>query len=130
MYRNIPSHVSKEILVLQCGLSYCDSGDINTTINRLKEQKSKVSVISLLGQVFLSESISKASGGILLYWSYLFYCLGNYDVVLNDAHFVRLIMQYVQPPPVLLSDQKSFGYLVQMGFPSVNYNGTEYICLW
>lgn len=56
--------------------------------------------------------------------------LGNFDVVLNDDHFMRLIMQYVQPPAVLVGDQKSLGYLVQMGFPSVDFNSEDYICLW
>lgn len=50
--------------MIQCGLSSCDAGDINGTIAHLKEQKAKVSVISFLGQVFLSESISKSTGGI------------------------------------------------------------------
>lgn len=39
-------------------------------------------------------------------------------------------MQYVQPPPVLVGDQKSLGYLVQMGFPSVDFKDEDYICLW
>ena len=63
--RNIQSHVSKEILVLQCGLSSCDPGDIRETCTRLKEQKVKVSFISLLGQVYFSESITKFTGGKL-----------------------------------------------------------------
>ena len=58
------------------------------------------------------------------------FILGNFDVVLNDDHFMRLIMQYVQPPAVLVGDQKSLGYLVQMGFPSVDFNSDDYICLW
>jgi hypothetical protein len=50
--------------------------------------------------------------------------------VVNEDHFTRLIMQYVQPPPVLAGDQKSLGYLVQMGFPSVDFKVEEYFCLW
>lgn len=61
--RNIPSHVSKEILLIQCGLSSCDSGDIKETVNRLRDQKLKVSVISFLGQIYLSEWITKSTGG-------------------------------------------------------------------
>lgn len=56
--------------------------------------------------------------------------IGNYDVVINEDHFFRLIMNYVQPPPVLVGDQKSLGYLVQMGFPSVDFRSDQYICLW
>lgn len=114
-------------------MSSCDSGDVKDTINRLKEQKSKVSGISFLGQVYLSECISKSTGGIIvigLYRGVIFFILGNYDVVLNDDHFIRLIMQYVQPPPVLVGDQKSLGYLVQMGFPSVDFTTENFICLW
>ena len=65
-FRNIPSHISKEILLIQCGLSSCDSGDIKDSVDRLREQKTKVSAISFLGQIYLSEWITKSTGGILL----------------------------------------------------------------
>lgn len=113
----MPSHVSKEILVLQCGLSSCDAGDISDTIETLKSLKIKTSVISLLGQVFFAENIAKSTGG-------------TYDVVINEDHFQRLIMQNVQPPPMLLGEQKSLGYLVQMGFPVLESSTEEFLCLW
>ena len=53
------------MLAIQFGLSSCDSGDVKESINKLKEQKCKVSFISFLGQVFVTESIAKSTGGIL-----------------------------------------------------------------
>ena len=116
-FRNSPGHISKEVLFIQSGLSSCDSENIQPTILRFKEQRVKVSFISLLGQVYYSEMISKTTGG-------------NYDVVLNEDHFFRLIMKYIQPPPMLVGDLKSLGYLVQMGFPRVNSCESEYLCIW
>ncbi len=113
----MPSHVSKEVLILQLGLSTCDAGDIRETCEQLKVNKVKASVISLLGQVYFSENIARISGG-------------TYEVVLNDDHFARLIMQHVQPPSMLLGEQKSFGYLVQMGFPRSDPVESEFLCLW
>ena len=113
----MPSHVSKEVLILQLGLSTCDAGDIRESCEQLKVHKVKASVISLLGQVYFSENIARITGG-------------SYDVVLNDDHFTHLIMQHVQPPSMLLGEQKSLGYLVQMGFPRIEAIESEFLCLW
>ena len=50
-------------MLIQFGLSSSDSGDIKETVNRLKDHKLKVSVISFLGQIYLSEWITKSTGG-------------------------------------------------------------------
>jgi transcription initiation factor TFIIH subunit 2 len=76
----------------------------------------KVSFISFLGQIFYSENIAKVTGGL-------------YDVVLNEDHFVRLLMSHVHPPPMLAGDQKSLGYLIHMGFPAAQTGHGEYMCL-
>jgi transcription initiation factor TFIIH subunit 2 len=113
----MPSHVSKEVLILQLGLSTCDAGDITETCEQLKAQKIKTSVISLLGQVYFSENIARITGG-------------SYEVVLNDDNFARLIMQHVLPPSMLIGEQKTLGYLVQMGFPRLEPIECEFLCLW
>jgi len=129
-FSNIPSHISKEILIIQLGLSSCDSGNMQDTIHKLQDQRIKVSVISFLGQVYLTQNIAKSTGGTFIIYYLYFSFIGICDVVLNEDHFIRLIMHYVQPSPIPTSDQKSLGYLVQMGFPIVEFNQSEFLCLW
>mgnify|MGYP000269956784 CR=1 FL=1 len=50
-------------------------------------------------------------------------------MAVNEDYFTRMIMNHVQPPPVLVADQKSLGYLITMGFPVVKFDAESYICL-
>lgn len=85
--KNMPSHTSREVLVLFGSLTTCDPGDIQQTIKSLKENNIRVSIIGLAAEVRICREIAKRTGG-------------SYNVLLDDHHLKELILNLVQPPAV------------------------------
>nr|CAG4640851.1 EOG090X05VA [Eulimnadia texana] len=99
--KNMPTHTSREVLVLFGSLSTCDPGDINSTVKSLKANNVRVSVIGLSAEVRVCSYVSKETGG-------------EYGVLLDDYHLQQLIMNHVEPPTAGKAVESS---LVKMGFP-------------
>ncbi|XP_059478483.1 general transcription factor IIH subunit 2 [Neocloeon triangulifer] len=97
----LPSHASREILVILGSLTTCDPGDINQTINELKENVIQCSLISLAGEVHICRTMAKITGG-------------QFGVVLDDSHFKDLLLLHVEPPPAAAKLEPA---LIKMGFP-------------
>lgn len=85
--KNMPSHTSREVLVLFGSLTTCDPGDIQQTIRSLKENNIRVSIIGLAAEVRICREIAKKTGG-------------SYNVLLDDHHLKELLLNQVQPPAV------------------------------
>ncbi|KAL1137790.1 hypothetical protein AAG570_009486 [Ranatra chinensis] len=100
--KNMPSHASREILVLMGNLTTCDPGDINITIQKLKTCGVRVSVIGVGAEVRLCAVLCKTTGG-------------TYSVILDDVHYKHLLHQQVLPPPAATTG--SDNALIKMGFP-------------
>ncbi|KAJ3415115.1 hypothetical protein HDV05_005523 [Chytridiales sp. JEL 0842] len=99
---HIPSHGSREILIVFGSLSTCDPGDIFETIEKLKAEKIKVSIVSIASEMHICKTICSETGG-------------NYAVVLNDVHFKELMTQNIAPQPL---ESKTAGTsMIEMGFP-------------
>jgi len=94
--KNMPTHSSREVLVLFGSLTTCDPGDIQKTIKSLKENNIRVSIIGLAAEVRICREIAKRTGG-------------TYNVLLDDHHLKELILNQVQPPAV--AGNRFFGIL-------------------
>ncbi|KAI0215659.1 General transcription factor IIH subunit 2 [Lamellibrachia satsuma] len=84
--RHVPSHTSREILVLYGSLTTCDPGNILDTIKTLKESNIRCSVIGLAAEVRICRKLCHETEG-------------SYHVILDEKHFVDLLKQHVSPPP-------------------------------
>lgn len=84
--KNMPSHTSREILVLFGSLTTCDPTDIGYTIKALKDNNVRVSVIGLAAEVWVCRKLAKETGG-------------DYNVLLDDHHLKELMLNLVEPPP-------------------------------
>ena len=82
----MPSHTSREILVLFGSLTTCDPTDIGHTIKALKEHNVRVSIVGLAAEVWVCRRIAKETGG-------------EYNVLLDDHHLKELMLNLVEPPP-------------------------------
>ncbi|KAJ3321856.1 hypothetical protein HDV06_003858 [Boothiomyces sp. JEL0866] len=96
----VPNHVSREILVLYGALNTCDPGDLNQTIDKLKTDSIRVSIINLSAQMHICEMICKSTGG-------------TFTVVQNQGHYRDLLFNTIPPPPLITKSQ-----MIQMGFPN------------
>ncbi|KAF4519067.1 hypothetical protein B566_EDAN001657 [Ephemera danica] len=99
--RMLPTHASREVLIIMGSLTTCDPGDITATIKSLKENVIRCSVVALAGEVHVYRELAKETGG----------CFG---VVLDDAHFRDQLLQHVEPPPAAAKLEPA---LIKMGFP-------------
>uniref|UniRef100_A0A1B6EDD1 General transcription factor IIH subunit n=1 Tax=Clastoptera arizonana TaxID=38151 RepID=A0A1B6EDD1_9HEMI len=99
----LPTHASREVLVILGSLTTCDPGDINQTIVSLKNCGIRVSVIGLAAEVRICNALCKETGGV-------------YNVVLDDRHFRDLLFQQVEPPPATAANSQEAS-LIKMGFP-------------
>jgi len=100
--KGLPGHTSREILALMGSLSTCDPIDINTTVEELKKEKIRCSVISLSAEVHVYRMLTQQTNGV-------------FGSVLDDSHFRDLLTEHVDPPAAASNLECS---LIKMGFPS------------
>jgi transcription initiation factor TFIIH subunit 2 len=112
--KHIPSHASREVLVVMGSLTSCDPGNIFTTIEELSKQSIRVNIIGLAAEVRLCKLITQKTQGV-------------YSVIMNESHFRDLMIQHCRPPPAKAHTEAS---LIKMGFPTHLLNGPLTPCLW
>jgi len=100
--RNMPSHASREVLVVMGSLTTCDPGDIQHSITQAKELNIRCNVISLSAEVRIYRELAVQTGG-------------KHAVILDDMHLKDLLAQHLDPPP---SAEQVESSLIRMGFPS------------
>lgn len=99
--RFMPTHTSREILLIFGSLTTCDPGDINETMDNLVSHNIRCSIIGLAAELNVCRKITSATNG-------------TYNVVIDDSHFRELLYDQVSPPPATSSTESS---LIRMGFP-------------
>nr|CAG4645519.1 EOG090X05VA [Lynceus sp. MCZ IZ 141354] len=107
--KHMPPHTSREVLFLFGSLTTCDPGDISVTVESLKKENIRVSVIGLSAEVRICRHISKETKG-------------EYGVLLDEHHLRELVLGLVEPPVAASAAESS---LVRMGFPGGNSEDLE-----
>ncbi|PLW49183.1 hypothetical protein PCASD_03032 [Puccinia coronata f. sp. avenae] len=111
---HLPTHGSREVLVIFGSLTTCDPDDINKTLENLEKDRMRVSMVGLAAEVKICKEICKRTQG-------------QYGVILNEHHFKELLFEAISPPPIAKSNSngnstsggKAQGAsLIQMGFPN------------
>lgn len=97
----LPSHASKEILIILGALTTCDPGDINETIQSMKTDSIRCSVIGLAAELYICKRMATKTGG-------------EHGVVLDDKHYKEQLNAHIDPPPAATRLDAA---LVKMGFP-------------
>ncbi|XP_014224932.1 general transcription factor IIH subunit 2 [Trichogramma pretiosum] len=97
----LPAHASREILVIMGSLTTCDPGDIGETIQTLKADGIRCSVIGLAAELNVCKILAVNTGG-------------EHGVVLDDKHFKEKLTAHIDPPPAATRLDAA---LVKMGFP-------------
>lgn len=143
----LPSHASKEILLIIGSLTTCDPGDIHETIQvclvelyslhiKIWEMRCFFLQFYPLLQSMKSEGIRCSVIGVA---AELNICklmavktLGEHGVVLDDKHFKEKLAVHIDPPPAAMRLDAA---LVKMGFPhhSMITSTTETsiaVCMW
>ncbi|KAJ3364720.1 hypothetical protein GGF31_008931 [Allomyces arbusculus] len=102
---HVPSHGTREVLVVFSSLTTCDPGNILDTLDALVKDSVRVSVISLAAEVHICKKIAQSTHG-------------TFTVALNEPHLKELILENVPPPPIAQrSMARKASNLMRMGFP-------------
>ncbi|KAK9723377.1 hypothetical protein K7432_001986 [Basidiobolus ranarum] len=100
---HVPSHGSREILVIFGSLTTCDPGNIHETIQLLKNEEIRCSMVQLSAEVQVFKTLCKETGG-------------KFSVAMNDMHYRDIMFETIPPPPTTTANSSS--NLVKMGFPT------------
>lgn len=140
----LPSHASKEILIIIGALTTCDPGDINETIRvctyymyiiimifilklfvlprlfqNMKLDSIRCSVIGLAAELYICKRMANITGG-------------EHGVALDDKHYKEQLNAHIDPPPAATRLDAA---LVKMGFPhhalhSSASDTSMTVCMW
>jgi transcription initiation factor TFIIH subunit 2 len=97
----IPTHASREILMILGSLTTCDPSDINETIQKLKKENVRCSVLSLSAETRIMKHLTIETQGI-------------YSAILDETHFKDQLFQHIEPLQSTANQECS---LIKMGFP-------------
>ncbi|KAL1718875.1 Ssl1-like-domain-containing protein, partial [Schizophyllum commune] len=82
---HLPTHSSREILLIFGSLTTCDPGDIHDTLDTCVRQKIRVSVVALAAEMKICREFCDKTGG-------------QFGVALNEGHFRDILFELVPPP--------------------------------
>ncbi|XP_022090466.1 general transcription factor IIH subunit 2-like [Acanthaster planci] len=99
--RHMPSHASREILVVMGSLVTCDPGNIHLTIKALKDLNIRCSVIGLAAEIRICRKLCTLTQG-------------TYGIPLDETHFRDLLKEHTNPPPATANTEPA---PIRMGFP-------------
>lgn len=132
----VPSHGSKEVLLIFGSLTTCDPGDIHETVDLLKKEMVRVNIVGLAAEVQICRVLCETTKGkkktyrIAIMWllNKIIQLSGSYGIVLNEVHYKDLLFEVVPPPAVL--PNKNTSNLVTMGFPRRLVEDQASFCVW
>ncbi|KRZ41586.1 General transcription factor IIH subunit 2 [Trichinella pseudospiralis] len=101
MLRHMPSHSSREVLVIMGSLNTCDPGDIEESLEILKRNNIRCNFIALSAEVYICKRIAKATNG-------------KYAVIIDEDDLKTLLSVFALPP---VATTQLNANLIRMGFP-------------
>jgi len=82
---HLPSHSSREILIIFGSLTTCDPGNVHDTVEACVKDRIRVNVVALAAEMRICRDFCVRTGG-------------NFGVALNEGHFKDLMFESISPP--------------------------------
>ncbi|KAJ3551969.1 hypothetical protein NM688_g4403 [Phlebia brevispora] len=107
---HLPTHSSREILIIFGSLTTCDPGNIHETLDACVRDKIRISIVALAAEMKICRELCDKTGG-------------QFGVALNEGHFRDLLFELI-PPPAQQPIARGKGTvnpaadLMMMGFPT------------
>ncbi|KIJ39505.1 hypothetical protein M422DRAFT_257834 [Sphaerobolus stellatus SS14] len=107
---HLPTHSSREILIMYGSLTTVDPGNIHDTLDACVRDKIRVSVVALAAEMKICREFCDKTGG-------------SFGVALNEGHFKDILFELVPPPAQRAAaaagpGKGSTADLMMMGFPT------------
>lgn len=126
---HLPTHSSREIIIVFGSLTTCDPGNIHDTLNDCVKDRIRISVVALAAEMKICRELCDKTGGAS--------CVslpepispcpktGQFGVALNEGHFKDLLFELIPPPAQRAVARTAGGApanpaadLMLMGFPT------------
>ncbi|EIW62529.1 TFIIH basal transcription factor complex subunit SSL1 [Trametes versicolor FP-101664 SS1] len=108
---HLPTHSSREILVIFGSLTTCDPGNIHDTMDECVKDRIRISIVALAAEMKICRDLCDKTGG-------------QFSVVMNEGHFKDLLFELIPPPAQRAVARTGSGVtanpaadLMIMGFP-------------
>ncbi|KAK7053315.1 hypothetical protein VNI00_003941 [Paramarasmius palmivorus] len=109
---HLPTHSSREIVVIFGSLTTVDPGNIHDTLDECIKNKIRISMVALAAEMKICRELCTKTGG-------------EFGVALNEGHFKDLLFELVPPPAQRAiaragagSGTNASANLMMMGFPT------------
>ncbi|KZT72130.1 TFIIH basal transcription factor complex, subunit SSL1 [Daedalea quercina L-15889] len=110
---HLPTHSSREIIIIFGSLTTCDPGNIHDTLAECVKDRIRVSVVALAAEMKICRELCDKTGG-------------QFGVALNEGHFKDLLFELIPPPaqralstgPNARGGATAPADLMMMGFPT------------
>ncbi|TBU30290.1 TFIIH basal transcription factor complex subunit SSL1 [Dichomitus squalens] len=104
---HLPTHSSREIVVIFGSLTTCDPGNIHDTLDECVKDRIRISIVALAAEMKVCRELCDKTGG-------------QFGVAMNEGHFKDLLFELI-PPPAQRAVARTGGGpaadLMIMGFP-------------
>jgi transcription initiation factor TFIIH subunit 2 len=102
-FSHLPTHSSREIIILFGSLTTCDPGNIHDTLDSCIKNKIRISVVALAAEMKICRDLSDKTGGVFpLFFDRVYSSqiskVGQFGVAMNEGHFKDLLFELVPPP--------------------------------
>ncbi|KAJ3772116.1 Ssl1-like-domain-containing protein [Lentinula raphanica] len=82
---HLPTHSSREILIIFGSLTTCDPGNIHDTLDQCVQNRIRISIVALAAEMKICRDLCDKTGG-------------QFGVAMNEGHFKDLLFELVPPP--------------------------------
>lgn len=103
-HSHLPTHSSREILIIFGSLTTCDPGNIHETLESCIRERIRISVVALAAEMKICRELCDKTGG-------------QFGVAMNEGHFKDLLFELV-PPPAQLSASSALSSRLTSGAPA------------
>mmetsp|Transcript_6890 Transcript_6890/g.6042 ORF Transcript_6890/g.6042 Transcript_6890/m.6042 type:complete len:152 (+) Transcript_6890:408-863(+) len=114
-FKDVPKYAFKEVLVVYSSMITCDPSNIFDTVNLLKENGVRVSIVSLSAAVFILQKLCTETSG-------------EFSVAKDTAHYEELLQRSLLPKVSLTAIEDRDVLLVKMGFPKKTITRSPVFC--
>ncbi|KAF5317230.1 hypothetical protein D9611_003844 [Ephemerocybe angulata] len=82
---HLPTHSSREMVIIFGSLTTCDPGNIHETLDECVKSKIRISVVALAAEMKICRELCDKTGG-------------QFGVAMNEGHYKDLLFELIPPP--------------------------------
>ncbi|KAA1476814.1 TFIIH basal transcription factor complex, subunit SSL1 [Dentipellis sp. KUC8613] len=102
---HLPTHSSREILIIFGSLTTVDPGNIDDTLQACVKDRIRISIVALAAEMKICRELCDKTGG-------------QFGVAMNEGHFKDLLFELIPPPAQRAARGAAAADLMLMGFPT------------